>query len=74
MGDDLLDIPILERAGLAICVANGVKEAKRVSHYVTQKKGGDGAVREVVEMLLQGREDKDVVQKAIFRGRKKPKR
>ena len=74
VGDDLLDIPILERAGLAICVANGVKEAKRVSHYVTQKKGGDGAVREVVEMLLQGRGDKDVVQKAIFRGRKKPKR
>jgi len=54
MGDDILDIPILKRAGLSICVANGAEEAKRVSLYVTQKKGGEGAVREVVEMLLSG--------------------
>jgi len=54
MGDDILDIPILKRVGLSICVANGAEEAKRVSLYVTQKKGGEGAVREVVEMLLSG--------------------
>jgi 3-deoxy-D-manno-octulosonate 8-phosphate phosphatase (KDO 8-P phosphatase) len=55
IGDDLLDIPILRRAGLSICVANGVVEAKRVSHYVTKKKGGEGAVREAVERILTGK-------------------
>jgi 3-deoxy-D-manno-octulosonate 8-phosphate phosphatase (KDO 8-P phosphatase) len=55
VGDDLLDIPILRRAGLSICVANGVKEAKKVSHYVTKKKGGEGAVREAVEKILAGK-------------------
>ena len=55
IGDDLLDIPILERAGVSICVANGVEEAKKVSHYVTKKKGGEGAVREAVEKILTGK-------------------
>lgn len=54
MGDDLLDIPILKRVGYSICVANGVEEAKRVSRYITKKRGGEGAVREAVEMLLAG--------------------
>jgi 3-deoxy-D-manno-octulosonate 8-phosphate phosphatase (KDO 8-P phosphatase) len=55
VGDDLLDIPILSRAGLSICVANGAEEAKRVSHYVTKRKGGEGAVREAVEKILAGK-------------------
>lgn len=54
IGDDILDIPILRRTGFSICVADGADEVKQVSHYVTQKKGGEGAVREVVEMLLNG--------------------
>ena len=54
IGDDILDIPILKRVGLSICVADGAEEAKRISHYLTQKKGGEGAVREVVEILLLG--------------------
>jgi 3-deoxy-D-manno-octulosonate 8-phosphate phosphatase (KDO 8-P phosphatase) len=53
MGDDLLDIPVLKRVGLSICVANGAQEVKRVSRYITKKKGGEGAVREVVEMILK---------------------
>lgn len=63
MGDDLLDIPILRRAGLSICVANGVEEAKKVSHYVTKKKGGEGAIREAVEKILTGKGKK---KKAIL--------
>ncbi|MGQ9647122.1 MAG: KdsC family phosphatase [Thermodesulfobacteriota bacterium] len=55
VGDDLLDIPILRRAGLSICVANGVEEAKKMSHYVTKKRGGEGAVREAVEKILIGK-------------------
>jgi 3-deoxy-D-manno-octulosonate 8-phosphate phosphatase (KDO 8-P phosphatase) len=52
IGDDILDIPILRRVGFSICVADGADEAKRISDYVTRKRGGEGAVREAVEVLL----------------------
>ena len=57
MGDDLLDIPALERAGLAVAPANAVPEARAVAHRVTRAAGGAGAVRECVEWILraQGR-------------------
>jgi 3-deoxy-D-manno-octulosonate 8-phosphate phosphatase (KDO 8-P phosphatase) len=57
VGDDLPDIPIMNRAELAIAVADAVEEARAVAHYVTRAKGGRGAVREVVELILksQGR-------------------
>ena len=53
IGDDVLDVPILKRVGLSICVANGTEEARSVAHYITERNGGDGAVREVVELLLK---------------------
>ena len=53
IGDDLIDVPILSRVGLSVCVANGNEEVRKISHYVTTKKGGRGAVREVVEMILK---------------------
>jgi 3-deoxy-D-manno-octulosonate 8-phosphate phosphatase (KDO 8-P phosphatase) len=53
MGDDLPDIPVLERAGLAIAVANAMPEVKSAAHYVTRRRGGDGAVREVIELILK---------------------
>ena len=53
VGDDLMDLPILRRAGLAVAVANAVPEVKHAAHYVTRHRGGDGAVREVVERLLK---------------------
>jgi 3-deoxy-D-manno-octulosonate 8-phosphate phosphatase (KDO 8-P phosphatase) len=52
MGDDIIDIPILERAGLAIAVANAVKAVKLKVHMVTTHSGGEGAVREVSDFLL----------------------
>ncbi|HEX9424401.1 MAG TPA: HAD family hydrolase [Pyrinomonadaceae bacterium] len=57
VGDDLTDIPIMQRAELAVAVADAVAETRSVAHYVTQAKGGHGAIREVVEMILksQGR-------------------
>jgi 3-deoxy-D-manno-octulosonate 8-phosphate phosphatase (KDO 8-P phosphatase) len=57
VGDDLTDIPIMQRAELAVAVADAVEEARSVAHYVTRAKGGRGAVREVVELILksQGR-------------------
>ena len=53
VGDDVVDIALLKRVGLPICVADGVQEAKDTALYVTQSPGGRGAVREVCELLLQ---------------------
>jgi 3-deoxy-D-manno-octulosonate 8-phosphate phosphatase (KDO 8-P phosphatase) len=57
IGDDLPDLPLLRRAGLAVAVANAVPEVKQAAHYVTALAGGQGAVREVIELILkvQGR-------------------
>ena len=53
VGDDLTDVPVLRRAGLAFAPANARQEVKRCAHHVTTAAGGDGAVREIVEILLQ---------------------
>ncbi len=53
IADDLPDVPLLERAGLAVAVANAVKEVKHAAHYVTVRSGGDGAVREVIELIVK---------------------
>jgi 3-deoxy-D-manno-octulosonate 8-phosphate phosphatase (KDO 8-P phosphatase) len=57
MGDDLPDIPLARRAGLAVSVADGAAELKAVCHYTTQQLAGRGAAREVIELILkaQGR-------------------
>jgi len=44
---------VLNRVGLAVTVADGVGEVKKAAHYVTKKRGGHGAVREVVEIILK---------------------
>jgi len=63
VGDDVVDLGVLRRVGLAVSVANGIDEAKRQAHYVTRAEGGHGAVREIVTLLLraQGKWD-DVVR------------
>lgn len=53
MGDDLMELPLLRRAGFAVAVSNAVEEVKAASHYVTQRSGGRGAVREVVDLILK---------------------
>jgi 3-deoxy-D-manno-octulosonate 8-phosphate phosphatase (KDO 8-P phosphatase) len=53
VGDDLPDIPVLQRVGLAVAVANAVPEVKRSAHYVTARSGGEGAVREVIELIVK---------------------
>ena len=57
VGDDLPDIPLMQRAELAVAVADAVEETRSVAHYVTRAKGGRGAIREVIEVILksQGR-------------------
>jgi 3-deoxy-D-manno-octulosonate 8-phosphate phosphatase (KDO 8-P phosphatase) len=53
MGDDLVDLPLLLRAGLAITVPGAVDEVREAAHYVTRRQGGHGAVREAIELLLK---------------------
>jgi len=55
MGDDLPDLPAMARAGLALAPANAAAEVRRAAHWVARRRGGDGAVREAVEMLLKSR-------------------
>jgi 3-deoxy-D-manno-octulosonate 8-phosphate phosphatase (KDO 8-P phosphatase) len=55
IGDDLPDIPLLKRAGLAVAVGDAVTEVKKVAHYTTQALAGRGAVREAIEVILKSR-------------------
>lgn len=55
IGDDLNDLPALECVGLACAVADAAEPVKAVAHYVTQRRGGDAAVREVCELLIAAR-------------------
>ena len=59
VGDDVVDIPLMLRSGLAVAVADATEETRAAAHYVTRLPGGFGAVREVCELILkaQGRWD-----------------
>jgi 3-deoxy-D-manno-octulosonate 8-phosphate phosphatase (KDO 8-P phosphatase) len=53
VGDDVPDLPLLRRCGLAVAVADACPDLRSAAHYVTQAPGGRGAVREVVELILR---------------------
>ena len=55
MGDDLPDLELMKRCGLAVAVANAVDAVKHAAHYVTSATGGRGAVREYCELVLRAR-------------------
>ncbi len=66
VGDDLIDIPVLKRVGLAVCPENAVEEVKEFAHFVTEKPGGGGAVREVCNFILKAQEKWKEVTKPYF--------
>ena len=53
VGDDVVDLPIMSRAGLAVAVADAVPEVVTAAHWVTTNPGGRGAVREVCDLLIK---------------------
>ncbi|MFC1827357.1 KdsC family phosphatase [Thermodesulfobacteriota bacterium] len=66
MGDDWLDLPLLVRVGFAATVEDAVPEVLQVAHYVTKRKGGRGAVREVCDLILEAQETKsDLLEKYL---------
>jgi len=52
MGDDLTDLPLLEKVGLAVTVPNAVPVVKEAAHFITSRVGGDGAYRELVDLII----------------------
>jgi 3-deoxy-D-manno-octulosonate 8-phosphate phosphatase (KDO 8-P phosphatase) len=61
MGDDVVDLGPLKRAGFAVAVANAGREVKAAAHYVTHAAGGGGAVRETAEMVLKAQGKWDAI-------------
>ena len=55
IGDDLPDIPLMRRVGLAVAVGDAVPEVKMVAHYTTKALAGRGAVREAIELILKSK-------------------
>ena len=53
VGDDIIDLPAMRAAGLAIAVKNARAEVKQEAHYITPNAGGDGALRDAVEFILK---------------------
>jgi 3-deoxy-D-manno-octulosonate 8-phosphate phosphatase (KDO 8-P phosphatase) len=67
VGDDIVDIPVLKRAGFSVAVADAVEDVKKCVDYVTVNKGGRGAVREVCELILKAKgEWADVAKRYEF--------
>ena len=66
IGDDLPDVAVMQAVGLGVAVADAVEEVKTAAGYVTKLNGGQGAVRETIELILKakGRWD-DLVQKCL---------
>ncbi|EKE00709.1 MAG: hypothetical protein ACD_21C00285G0003 [uncultured bacterium] len=55
MGDDLPDLPIMQQVGFSIAVANAVSKIRKAANYITKNKGGDGAVREACDLILNSK-------------------
>ncbi|MGA9799284.1 MAG: HAD hydrolase family protein [Terriglobales bacterium] len=55
VGDDLPDIPLMRRAGLAVAVGDAVPEVKQAAHYTTKALAGHGAIREAIELVLKSK-------------------
>ena len=55
MGDDWLDLVLLQQVGLAIAPANAVREVKEIAHFVTEREGGAGAVRDACDLILEAK-------------------
>ncbi len=52
IGDDLPDLPVIRSVGLGVAVANAVNEVRSAAHFTTKTAGGQGAVRELIELIL----------------------
>lgn len=66
VGDDLVDLPVFARVGLAVAVADGTEDVKAEAHYITHHSGGKGAVREVCDLILKAQGKWEAVTQKYF--------
>ncbi|MBI5416435.1 HAD hydrolase family protein [Candidatus Poribacteria bacterium] len=66
IGDDLIDIGVLKNVGFAVAVKNAVNEVKQEADYITSKTGGQGAVREIVELILKTQKKWELVTNKYY--------
>jgi 3-deoxy-D-manno-octulosonate 8-phosphate phosphatase (KDO 8-P phosphatase) len=67
MGDDLLDLPVLSRVGFAAAPADAVEEVRARAHWVSSARGGDGAARDLIEVLLRAQDKWDRLLRSYLR-------
>ncbi|MFC1590588.1 KdsC family phosphatase [Candidatus Omnitrophota bacterium] len=67
VGDDVIDLPVISKAGFAVAVPNAVEDVKKRAHYITSHEGGRGAVREVCDLILKTQNKWDPVTSVFFR-------
>jgi 3-deoxy-D-manno-octulosonate 8-phosphate phosphatase (KDO 8-P phosphatase) len=74
IGDDIIDLPVMRRCGLAVAVPNARQEVKAAAHYVTEHPGGHGALRDAVEFILRAQGKLEQVIDAYLQGRSPEKK
>jgi len=67
VGDDIIDLPVIKRAGFSVAVADAVSEVRERVDHVTVRPGGRGAVREVAELILKAQGKWDLILKPYLR-------
>lgn len=60
IGDDLPDLELIKQVGLGVCVANAVRQVKEFAYWQTEKSGGQGAVRELCDLILDSQQKQDI--------------
>jgi len=53
MGDDIPDMPVMKKVGLACCPSDAAEEVKQISEYISPKKGGEGCARDIIEQVMR---------------------
>ena len=71
IGDDIIDMVILNRVGFSVAVSNAREEVKAICDYITVAAGGRGAVREVIDLILKRQGKFDVIIESIVNGDEK---
>ena len=66
LGDDLVDIAIMKKCGFAVAVADAVPEVKEIAHYLTQRGGGKGAIREILDLIIKAQGKWEEVTKSYY--------
>ena len=66
VGDDLIDLPVLRKVGFSASVPDAVPEVKEIVDHITTKKGGEGAVREICELLLKAQNKWEAVTEKYY--------